>query len=99
MASDTWTQTCSISCNTYKLMSFKKLQQKKKAFSLRMKLKSPVAQSLSSSSLSSADLAQLVVCLGVSDDGLNGDDGLVDLGLEVPQLLDVQQSEDLSRFV
>lgn len=40
-----------------------------------------------------------MVCLGVGDDGLNGYDGLVDLGLELPQLLDVQQAEDLSRFV
>lgn len=53
----------------------------------------------SSSSLSSADLAQPVVCLGVSDDGLNSHDGLVDLGLELPQLLDVQQTQDLGRFV
>ena len=76
------------------------------AFPLKIKLKplwfSPSflpPASLSSSSLSSADLAQPVVCLGVSDDGLNGDDGLIDLRLELPQLLDVQQSEDLGCFV
>lgn len=50
-------------------------------------------------SLSSADLAQPVVRPRVGYDGLNGNDGLVDLGLELPQLLDVQQAQDLSRFV
>lgn len=59
----------------------------------------PSFQRPSSSSLSSAHLAQPVVCLGVGDDGLNGYDGLVDLGLELPQLLDVQQAQDLGRFV
>lgn len=39
---------------------------------------------------SSADFAQPVVCLGVGNDGLNRNNGLVDLGLEFPQLLDVQ---------
>lgn len=53
----------------------------------------------SSPSLSSADLAQPVVRLGVGYDGLNGDDGLVDLRLQLPQLLDVQQAQDLRRFV
>lgn len=59
---------------------------------------SPVFR-LTSSSLSSADLSQPVVCLGVGDDGLNGHDGLVDLGLELSQLLDVQQAQDLSRLI
>lgn len=59
---------------------------------------SPVFR-LTSSSLSSADLSQPVVCLGVGDDGLNGHDGLVDLGLEHSQLLDVQQAQDLSRLI
>lgn len=54
---------------------------------------------LSSSLLSSADLSQPVVCLGVGDDGLNGHDGLVDLGLELSQLLDVQQAQDLSCLI
>lgn len=75
------------------------------AFPQKIKLKPQFSPSflppasLSSSSLSSADLAQPVVCLGVGDDGLNGDDGLVDLCLELPQLLDVQQSEDLGCFI
>lgn len=51
------------------------------------------------SSSSSADLSQPVVCLGVGDDGLHGHDGLVDLGLQLSQLLDVQQAQDLSRLV
>lgn len=55
--------------------------------------------SVPSSSLSSADLAQPVVCLRVGYDGLNGYDGLVDPGLQLPQLLDVQQAQDLGRFV
>ncbi|MEQ2187545.1 hypothetical protein GOODEAATRI_005771 [Goodea atripinnis] len=49
--------------------------------------------------LSSADLAQPVVRLGVSYDGLNGNNGLVDLRLQLPQLLDVQQAQDLGCFV
>lgn len=48
---------------------------------------------------SSAHLSQPVVRLGVGDDGLNGYDGLVDPGLQLAQLLDVQQPQDLSRFV
>lgn len=40
-----------------------------------------------------------MVCLGVGDDGLHGHDGLVDLGLQLPQLLDVQQAQDLRRLV
>lgn len=40
-----------------------------------------------------------MVRFGVGDDGLNGHDGLVDLRLQLPQLLDVQQAQDLSRFV
>lgn len=40
-----------------------------------------------------------MVCLGVGDDGLHGHDGLVDLGLQLSQLLDVQQAQDLSRLV
>lgn len=52
-----------------------------------------------SSSLSSPDLAQLVVCLGVGYDGLNSYDGLVDLGLKLSQFFDVQQAQDLRRFV
>lgn len=85
------------------------VQLKRRKVSSQNQIKTPVVQSLpsfflpppfpSSSSLSSADLAQPVVCLGVGYDGLNGDDGLVDLGLELPQLLDVQQAQDLSRFV
>lgn len=50
-------------------------------------------------SSSSADLSQPVVCLGVGDDGLHGHNGLVDLGLQLSQLLDVQQTQDLSRFI
>lgn len=71
------------------------VQLKRKTF----QIKTPVIQSLSSSWLSAADLAQPVVCLGVGYDGLNCYNGLVDLGLELPQLLDVQQAQDLSRFV
>lgn len=74
-----------------------KTKQKKKSQNSRGSV-SPVFR-LSSSSLSSADLSQPVVCLGVGDDGLNGHDGLVDLGLELSQLLDVQQAQDLSRLV
>ncbi|KAG7239345.1 hypothetical protein INR49_029333 [Caranx melampygus] len=33
------------------------------------------------------------------DDGLNGYDGLVDLGLQLSQLLNVQQAQDLSCFI
>lgn len=40
-----------------------------------------------------------MVRLGVGDDGLDGHDGLVDLGLQLSQLLDVQQAQDLSRLV
>lgn len=58
-----------------------------------------MVQSFTSSSSSSAHLAQPVVGLGVGDDGLDGHDGLVDLGLQLPQLLDVQQAQDLSRLV
>lgn len=50
-------------------------------------------------SSSSADLSQPVVCLGVGDDGLHGHDGLIDLGLQLSQLLDVQQAQDLSRLI
>lgn len=50
-------------------------------------------------SSSSADLSQPVVCLGVGDDGLHSHDGLVDLGLQLSKLLDVQQAQDLSRLV
>lgn len=48
---------------------------------------------------SSADLAQAVVCLGVCDDGLDSYDSLVDPGLQVSQLLNVKQTQDLSRLV
>lgn len=66
-----------------------------------LKQSDPVLPSfwLQSSSPSSAHLAQPVVCLWVGDDGLHGHDGLVDLGLQLPQLLYVQQAQDLSRFV
>lgn len=66
-----------------------------------LKQNDPVLPSfwLQSSSPSSAHLAQPVVCLWVGDDGLHGHDGLVDLGLQLPQLLYVQQAQDLSRFV
>lgn len=74
-------------------------------FHLKIKLQLPWFKSFRSSavpspsSLSSADLAQPVVRLGVGYDGLDGYDGLVDLGLELPQLLDVQQAQDLGRLV
>lgn len=69
-------------------------------------IKTPTGQSLpsflqrpSSSSFSSADLAQPVVCPGVGYDGLNSYDGLVDLRLQLPELLDVQQTQDLGCFI
>lgn len=48
---------------------------------------------------SSAHFPQPVVGLGVGDDGLNSDDGFIDLGLQLPQFLNVQQAQDLSCFV
>lgn len=93
-----------ISCNNgkktnkYSLMSFNQTKgfssQKIKSGSVPHFLCGP-----SPFSLSSANLAQPVVCLGVGYDGLNSYDGLVDLGLKLPQLLNVQQAQDLSRFV
>lgn len=94
------------SLNSRKIPNPNSFMSNSTAFPPKIKLKPPrfspsflPPASLSSSSLSSADLAQPVVCLGVGDDGLNGNDGLVDLCLELPQLLDVQQSEDLGCFV
>lgn len=93
-----------ISCKNGK--KYKRIYvQRRQALPLKIKLKlpwfSPALRpaSFSSSSLSSAHFAQPVVCLGVGYDGLNGYDGLVDLCLELPQLLDVQQAQDLGRFV
>lgn len=74
-------------------------KQHKKGFCFENQIKTLTWLCPSSSSLSSADLAQPVVCLGVSYDGLNSHDGLVDLGLQLPQLLNVQQAQDLGRFV
>lgn len=74
---------------------------KQKLFFLKFNLKisgCSVPPSLLSSP-SSSDLAQPVVRLRVGNDGLNSYDGLVDLCLELPQLLHVQQAQDLSRFV
>lgn len=76
----------------------KKKEEKKSLFLWKSTLKTPAAPPLQPL-LSSADLAQPVVRLGVSYDGLNGDDGLVDLRLQLPQLFDVQQPQDLGCFV
>ncbi|PWA31990.1 hypothetical protein CCH79_00018845 [Gambusia affinis] len=66
---------------------------------LQPSLSSPSKYNPNDLGLSSADLAQPVVRLGVGYDGLDGDDGLVDLRLQLPQLLDVQQAQNLGRFV
>lgn len=67
---------------------------------LKKKNKTPnISVSFRLPSSSSADFSQPVVCLGVGDDGLHGHDGLVNLGLQLSKLLDVQQAQDLSRLI
>lgn len=48
---------------------------------------------------SSPDFAQSVVSFWIGNDGLNGYDGFVDLRLQLPELLYMQQAENLSSFI
>lgn len=48
---------------------------------------------------SSPHFSQSVVSFGVSNDGLDSHDGFVDFGLQLPELLDVQQAQNLGSLV